>query len=55
LTLLKKFALLNRKLLKYSSGKILVTSKFFDSLKIGIEKEKKIVEVEGRKLEICLI
>lgn len=55
LSLLKKFALLNRKLLKYSEGKILVTSKFFDSLKIGIENEKKVVEIEGRKLEVCLI
>jgi hypothetical protein len=55
LSLLKKFALLNRKLLKYSEGKILVTSKFFDSLNIGIENEKKVVEIEGRKLEVCLI
>lgn len=55
LTLLKKFALLNRKLLVHSSGKILMTKKFFDFLKIGVVKEIKKVNVLDRDLEICLV
>ena len=55
LTLLKKFALLNRKLLNFCEGKILMTKKFFESLDIGVQKETKKVEVMGRNLEVCLV
>ncbi len=55
LTLLKKFALLNRKLLVHSPGKILMTKKFFDFLKIGVAKDVKKVRVLERDLEICLV
>ena len=55
LTLLKKFALLNRKLLKYAGGKILMTKKFFDSLRICVQKEVKKVRVMERELEVCIV
>jgi hypothetical protein len=55
LSLLKKFALLNRSLLKYAEGKILMTRKFYDLLKLTEEKKDEVVEVMDRELKVCLV
>lgn len=55
ISMLKKFALLNRSLLKYSKGHILMTKKFYNSLKIDVPKHEEVVEVLDRRMEIYLI
>jgi hypothetical protein len=55
LSLLKKFALLNRSLLKYVEGKILMTQKFYDLLGINDPKQNEVIEVMDRKLKVCLV